>query len=72
MVFSADGSVWFRPPLAKFPCDIGVKDFGDTRGVKVYFVAPSTGMQHLFVTNNTYKEQYDPDSGEVFIYDINK
>lgn len=64
--------MWFRPPLAKFPCDIGVKDFGDTRGVKVYFEAPSTGIQHVFVTNETFQEQYDAVSGEVIGYEINK
>jgi hypothetical protein len=58
--------------LAKFPCDIGVKDFGDTRGVKVYFVGPSTGIQHVFVSAETFSEQYDTDSGEVIGYDISK
>lgn len=64
--------IWFRPPLAKFPCDIGVKDFGDARGVKVYFITPVTGHQHVFVTAETFKEQFDVDSGEVVGYDINK
>jgi hypothetical protein len=26
--FRADGVVWFRPPLEKLPCDIGLKDLG--------------------------------------------
>jgi hypothetical protein len=60
------------PPLAKFPCEIGVKDFGDTRGVKVFFNAPITGFQHVFVTSETFTEQYDTDSGEVIAYEINK
>ncbi len=69
--YRKDGVIWFRPPLHKFPCDIGVKDFGDTRGVKVYFTAPATGLQHVFVTSETFTEQYDDQSGEVLGYDIN-
>jgi hypothetical protein len=65
-----DGSIWFRPPLPKFPCDIGVRDFGDARGVKVYFATPATGMQHVFVTAETFAEQFDDDSGEIVGYEI--
>jgi hypothetical protein len=67
-----DGSIWFRPPLPKFPCDIGVRDFGDARGVKVYFATPATGMQHVFVTAETFAEQFDDDSGEIVGYEIVK
>jgi hypothetical protein len=49
-----------------------VKDFGDTRGVKVYFEAPTTGMQHVFVMADTFQEQYDDDTGEVIGYNIIK
>jgi hypothetical protein len=49
-----------------------VKDFGDTRGVKVYFEAPTSGMQHVFVMADTFHESVDPDSGEVIGYEIVK
>jgi hypothetical protein len=64
--------IWFHPPLDKFPCEIGVRDFGDARGVKVYFSAPTTGMQHVFVLTETFVEQFDPVSGEVVGYEISK
>jgi hypothetical protein len=49
-----------------------VRDFGDARGVKVYFSAPVTGMQHVFLLTETFTEQYDPVSGEVVGYNISK
>jgi hypothetical protein len=49
-----------------------VRDFGDARGVKVYFTAPVTGMQHVFVTTETFSEKVDPISGEIYGYDIIK
>ena len=69
--FRPDGTIWFRPPLEKFPCDIGVKDIGDSRGVKVYFSTPSTGMQHVFITAETFTEQYDFESGNTIGFTIN-
>jgi hypothetical protein len=38
--------------------------------VKVYFAAPISGLQHVFVTSETFIEQYDDESGEVLGYDI--
>lgn len=72
MGYREDGTIWFRPPLDKFPCDIGVRDFGDARGVKVFFATPMTGMQHVFVLTETFTAQYDVDSGEVTGYEINE
>jgi hypothetical protein len=69
-IFREDGTIWFRPPLEKFPCDIGVRDFGDARGVKVFFAPPMTGMQHVFVLRETFSEMYDPNSGEITGYEI--
>jgi hypothetical protein len=48
--------VWFCPALEKFPCDVGIKDMGDTRGVKVFFSTPITGMQHVFIPVKTFTE----------------
>jgi hypothetical protein len=70
--YRADGVIWFRPPLEKFPCDIGVCDFGDARGVKVFFSTPVTGIQHVFMLTKTFTEQVDPVSGEVTGYEVNK
>jgi hypothetical protein len=64
--------IWFCPLLDKFPCDIGVRDFGDARGVKVYFSMPVTGHQHIFVLAETFTEQYDVESGEVIGYTISE
>jgi hypothetical protein len=72
LLYREDGSIWFRPPLEKFPCQIGVRDFGDARGVKVFFAPPVTGMQHVFVLRETFKEIYDEESGEITGYIINE
>jgi hypothetical protein len=66
----ADGVVWFRPPLEKFPCDIGLKDMGDTRGVKVFFNTPLTGLHHVFIPTETFSESYDLESGETLGFTV--
>ncbi len=71
-MYREDGTIWFRPALDKFPCDIGVRDFGDARGVKVFFTAPISGMQHVFVMADAFTEKVDSETGEVWGYEINE
>ncbi len=62
--------VWFHPALEQFPCEIGIKDHGDTRGVKVYFKTPITGLQHVFMPTETFSESYDLESGNTLGYSM--
>ncbi len=68
--YRADGVVWFHPALEKFPCEIGIKDHGDTRGVKVFFKTPITGLQHTFMPTETFAESYDLETGITLGYSI--
>jgi hypothetical protein len=68
--YRADGVVWFRPLLEKFPWDIGLHDMGDTRGVKVFFSTPITGMQDVFMPVKTFSESYDLESGETLGFSV--
>jgi hypothetical protein len=70
--YRADGVIWFRPPLDKFPWDIGIRDLGDASGVKVFFSTPISGMQHVFILTETFTKRFDPVSGEVTGYNVNK
>jgi hypothetical protein len=59
-----------RPPLEKFPCNIGLHDLGDTRGVKVFFVTPISGMQHTFMPVESFEETYDLESGQTLGFTV--